>query len=132
MRALPLLLLLGACVSDGAAREPRETRDGAQLARDLATRTAGEPQACISVPDGPGSLQGIDRRTLTVRRGATLWVNRLAADCPGLEPFNTIIVEVHGGQYCRGDHIRTLRPPETIPGPVCFLGDFTPYRASAR
>lgn len=129
MRALPLLLLLGACVSDGV---PAETRDQAQLARDLSMRTAGAPQACIPLPNGPGSLQAVDGRTLTVRQGSTLWINRLAAECPGLRPFNTIIVEVHGGDYCRGDHIRALRPGESIPGPVCFLGEFTPYRAAAR
>ncbi len=66
--------------------------------------------------------------TIVGRRGATTWVNRLGHDCPGFEPLATLIVDVHGSQYCRGDRVRATSSGSTIPGPFCVLGDFTPYR----
>ena len=33
-----------------------------------------------------------DLATLAYRRGDTIWVNRLAAACPGLHPMSTLIV----------------------------------------
>ena len=122
---LPLLLLaLGGCATQ-ADRGP--TGEQEELARDLAGRSAGEPQSCIPTQATSG-LTGVDSRTVVQRSGRTIWVNRLDADCPGLRPFNTLIVEAHGSQYCRGDHIRMLEPGATIPGPICVLRDWTPYR----
>jgi hypothetical protein len=118
MRLLPLLLLT-ACAT-GSARE-------ADLSNDLAGRSAGEPQECVTASPGAG-LAARDARTLVYRRGATLWVNRLEAACPGLDPMSTLIVDVHGDRYCRGDRVRALDPGLTIPGPPCALGRFTPWR----
>ena len=59
----------------------------------------------------------------------TIWIDRLAADCPGLNEANTTIVEAGvGGQYCRGDRVRGLEPGAIIAGPGCNLGDWVPYR----
>ena len=102
-----------------------------ELAKELAGRVAGKAESCVPTTPGQG-LQVIDRRTIIYRRGATLWVNRLASECPGIDPLNPLVVETHGSQYCRGDHIRGLRPGNCIPGPLCFLGDFTPYKPSGR
>ena len=66
--------------------------------------------------------------TLVYRRGGTIWLNRLRATCPALRPTSTLIVEVHGSQYCRGDRFRTIEPGQSIPGPTCLLGPFTPWR----
>jgi hypothetical protein len=64
-----------------------------------------------------------------LRRGDTVWVNRLEGHCPGLRPLNTLVVEPSlGGQYCRNDRVRAIEPGSSIPGPICPLGDFTPYR----
>jgi hypothetical protein len=120
MRLLPLLLLAAACAATGSARE-------ADLSRELAGRSAGPPQDCVPASAGDG-LVARDAQTLVYRRGDTLWVNRLEAACPGLDPMSTLIVDVHSSQYCRGDRIRTLEPGRTIPGPTCLLGRFTPYR----
>lgn len=131
MRRLSVLLLplLAGCV----ANEARQAgRDEIALARDLSGRQAGEAQTCLPVPIGPGSLQAVNNRTLVYRQGRTIWVNRLAADCPGLRPLSTIIIGVQSGGYCRGDHIRARQPNDIIAGPVCSLGDFTPYRAASR
>lgn len=119
MRLLPLLLLASAC----AASSARE----ADLSRELAGRTAGPAQNCVPASAGD-SLVPRDSQTLVYRRGDTLWVNRLAAACPGLNAMSTLIVEVHGSQYCRGDPIRAVEPGQGIPGPICVLGSFTPWR----
>lgn len=97
------------------------------LVAELAGRVAGAPESCIPAATGQG-LTIVDQRTLTYRSGGTIWVNRLKDDCPGMRPLNTLIVEVHGSRFCRGDHVQALQPGLRIPGPVCILQDFTPYR----
>ncbi len=123
MRALIMLLALAGCTGFGGQTHTAEE----DLSRELAGRVAGPPETCVS-DHRSRSLQIVDRRTLTYRAGDTLWVNRLAADCPGLRPLNTLIVEKHGSQLCRGDRVRGIEPGSTIPGPMCPLGDFIPYR----
>jgi hypothetical protein len=124
MRLLPMLMLVAGCAATTADGDSRENRE---LAAELAELTPGTPQACV--PTRPGrSMQIIDRRTIVYRDFNTVYVNRLDADCPGLRPHNTLVVEVHGSQYCRGDRVRAIEPGSTIPGPLCVLRDFTPYR----
>ncbi len=118
-------LLLAACAAnDGLGSRQSES---AGLAEELAGRTAGAPVDCIDTR-GPGNLVAVDARTLTYRDGRTLYVNRLAAACPGLEPFDTLIVRRFGGRLCRLD---TVEPRDWgldgLPGPRCPLGAFTPY-----
>ena len=119
MRLLPLLIVASACAA-GSARE-------ADLSRELAGRTAGPPQDCVPASAGD-SLVARDAQTLVYRRGDTIWVNRLAAACPGLNPTSTLIVQVHGSSHCRGDPVRAVEPGQSIPGPTCVLGSFTPWR----
>jgi hypothetical protein len=118
MRLLPILLL-AACAT-GSAGE-------ADLSRELAGRSAGPPQDCVPASAGD-SLVARDPWTLVYRRGDTIWVNRLAAACPGLDRAGTLIVEVHGSQHCRGDPVRAVEAGQSIPGPTCLLGRFTPWR----
>ena len=66
--------------------------------------------------------------TLAYGSGATIYINRLGASCPGLRELSTIIAEVHGSEYCRGDRICANEPGSIIPGPTCNLGDWVPYR----
>lgn len=120
-----LVLALAGCA---AAGEVEDTREARALERQLATRVAGEPRECVPRFQGQ-ALTAADRRTIVYEAGGDIWVNRLAADCPGLRPFGTLIVETHGDRYCRNDRIRALEPGTTIPGPICLLGTFTPYRA---
>jgi hypothetical protein len=127
MRRLALLLPL-LIVAGCAAPETRgPTRESEALQRDLAGRTAGASTSCIPATGNQG-LTIVDPRTLAYDQGRTIWVNRLEADCPGMRPMDTLIVELHGSQYCRGDHFRATSTGNTIPGPICVLGDFTPYR----
>lgn len=123
MRLLPLLLVASACAATGG--DP--SRGEAGLERELAGRTAGEPRDCVSITSG-ANLAARGRHTLVLEQGGTLWVNRLAAACPGLDEMSQIVIDVHGSQYCRNDHFRARRSGESILGPICRLGSFTPYR----
>ncbi|HEX5181531.1 MAG TPA: DUF6491 family protein [Allosphingosinicella sp.] len=124
MRLAPMTILLLAAFSTAAM--PKSDRN--DLAAQLAGRTAGPPQDCVPI-EPASNLRPVDAQTLVVERGATLYVNRLRGGCPGLDPTDTIIFVAHGSQYCRGDHFRT-RPfgGGVVPGPICILGDFVPYR----
>jgi hypothetical protein len=118
MRTLPLILLVCACAAPG--------RDESAVARELAGLIAGEPKDCVIA--GPTArLVARDRRTLVVEDGRTLWVSRLQADCPGLDPVAAVAIEGQSGRYCRGDRIRALEPGRQA-GPWCRLESFTPYR----
>ena len=122
MRAFPLAagLLVAACA--GPVVPP-----GDASASVTAGRVAGPEKSCISASTSEG-LRAVDSATLAYGSGSTIYINRLGGSCPGLRDLSTIITEVRGGQYCRGDRIRALEPGAIIPGPPCGLGDWVPYR----
>ena len=123
MRSPIFLIALAGCAAMGPDPEAREQE---AFARDLQGRTPGEARSCVpAVQNQP--LKVVDRSTISYDRGDTIWVNRVD-DCPGLRPFDTVIVEVHGSQFCRGDRVRTLETGSIIPGPICILRDWVPYR----
>lgn len=124
MRCLLLLLCLSGCA---AGALPVGERERAGLAQELQGRMAGAAESCVSAFPSQ-ALEIVDSQTVVLRSGGTIWVNRLMSACPSLRPLDTLIVEVQGSRYCRGDRIRSLPRGSTIPGPLCFLGDFTPYR----
>ena len=125
MRALLMpLLVLGGCA---AASEVEETSETRALSRQLAERVAGDPQECVPRLEGV-SLHAVDGRTIVYDVPGTIWVNRVRDACPSLRPDVTLVVETFGDRYCRNDRVRALEPGTTIPGPICLLGDFTPYR----
>lgn len=123
MRLLPVLLLVAGCAATGTDGIGRDER---ALSEELAGRTPGPPQACIASRQGQ-SLQIADRQTVVYRDTDTLYVNRLDGECPGFRQLSTLIVEVHGSQYCRGDRVRAVEQG-SIPGPACALQNFVPYR----
>lgn len=128
MRASMLLslgsLLLVGCTQPGP---PPGSAPNNAFARDLAGRVAGKAQSCVtSFPNE--NLRIIDAQTIAYGSGRTIYVNHLGAPCPALSPYNTVIADVQGGQYCRGDRVRGLEPGATIPGPWCVLGNWIPYR----
>ncbi|MES2120764.1 MAG: hypothetical protein V4513_09335 [Pseudomonadota bacterium] len=97
------------------------------FAQELAGHVAGPQQTCVSTsPDQ--NLRVVDSRTVAYGWGRTIYVNQLAAECPSLSPYNTLIVEASAGQYCRGDRVRALEPGGIIPGPSCNLGNWVTYR----
>src|SRR4051812_15634238 len=121
MRGLLLIVLLSGCSLSPHAGESR-------AATELAGRVAGQARSCVGFSPGQG-LTVLDETSVGYRSGRTLWVSRLATPCHGLDPLNTLMVEVNGSQFCRGDHVRVIEHPLTVPGPICILGDFVPYRS---
>ena len=116
--------LAASCALAGGGKAGSER---AALDRDLAQRSAGPAETCV--PQRPNqSLRAVDRRTIVYEDGRTLWVNRLEANCPSLRPDSILIVETFANRYCRNDRVRALEPGARIPGPICRLGSFTPYR----
>jgi hypothetical protein len=126
MRMLLLSLALAGCVAGATGWEGREQ---AALDRELAGRVAGESESCISWRSTQ-SLHATGTGLFVYRDGGTIWVNRPIHECgSSFRPTHTLIVEMRGGsRYCRGDLIRAVEPGSSIPGPLCALGDFTPYR----
>ena len=122
MRTLPLALGLSIAACAGPAVPP-----GDASASVTAGRVAGPAQSCVSTHPSEG-LRAIDSATLAYGSGSTIYLNRLGDRCPGLQNLSTIITEVQGGHYCRGDRIRALELGSIIPGPTCNLGDWVPYR----
>ena len=94
----------------------------------LAGRVAGPPQNCITLSQTNGPSI-IDAQTILYTEGAgrRVWKTGPVGACPSLEPLNTLIVEVYGGQLCRNDRFRVLTPGTTIPSAYCRFTEFTPY-----
>jgi hypothetical protein len=125
MRWLLISLALAGCAAGATGWNAREQ---AALERDLGGRVAGEPESCIPWRSTQ-SLHAVGDGRLVYREGRTIWVNQPMTECRGMESTDTLIVEMRGGsRYCRGDHVRALESGSSIPGPMCVLGDFTPYR----
>lgn len=121
MRVFVLALVLTGCAT--AASAP----SGSSLAREIAGRLPGPARACVdTIPNH--NVRALDSATLGYDQGPVLWVNRLRSHCLGLGPANIVIIESRTGQYCSGDHVRGLDQGGNIPGPVCLLGEWTPYR----
>lgn len=125
--AIGAMLVLAGCAANSEMQASQQAEAAKDLADALGDRMPGTPQDCISVTDSEGP-QIIDDHTILYKPvGRTLWRNDLASSCPSLTPYTTLIVEVHGSQLCRNDRFRVLEPGNTIPGPTCFFGKFTPY-----
>lgn len=124
MRITPIALI-AALLAVGPAVAARKDSDADKLARELAGRTAGPAQNCVSTSRlGSATIYG---DALLFRDGATVWVNKIE-HCPGLSRDPILVNEVFGGQSCENDLMRTIDRGAAIPGPVCRLGKFTPYR----
>lgn len=127
MRSLGLTLPLFAMALASCAQPPQPA--GAEVAQALAGRVvAGPPQTCVS-QFGSDHMYALDPQTVAYGYGKTIYVNRLAAPCPAVHQLNTLISESYGGMHCRGDRIRGAEPGAIIPGPVCILQNWVPYRS---
>jgi len=123
MRELMLIPAVVALVSC----TPPVNQPGSDFAQVTAGRVAGPPQTCVPT-DQISALHAIDEQTLAYGSGRTIYINRLGGPCPGMRPLSTLIVDVYGSQYCRGDRVRAREPGSIIAGPTCILGDWVPYR----
>lgn len=122
---LPAIALIGSASS--AFQSSSIERADRALADEIKGLTPGAPVNCISANTGNGP-QIIDKDTVLYREGRTVYRNELVGQCRGLEPGNTMIVEINGGQICHNDKFRVVEPGQSIPGPYCRFGKFTPYR----
>ena len=129
---LPVLLSLTAltlagCTGNAELQASRAVEGQRDLAEALKGRVAGKPQDCLFSPASANGPQIVDSRTILYRDGKRVWRNDLAADCPALDRYDILVVELHGSQICRNDLFRPVDPGSRIPGAYCRLGQFTPY-----
>jgi hypothetical protein len=120
-----LVLILAAMTLVSCSRPV--SAPGSDFAQLTAGRVAGAPQTCISTDQSSG-LRAIDEQTLAYGSGRTVYINRLAGPCPGVQPLGTLIIEAQGTQYCRGDRVRGREMGSIIAGPTCILENWVPYR----
>jgi hypothetical protein len=129
--ALLGMALLAACTQGEAPTSPLPLteKQAKQYERQMTGLTAGEPVRCISNISQPGIVRISDDLLLYRVSGRLIYQNRLKSPCPGLARDNDVIVtEQSGSQQCSGDLLRLVDRVGGIPGPVCILGDFVPYR----
>ena len=121
---VPALLLATSTASadsEGRAAERQRIVD-----RELAGKTAGEPEDCISARSYRRLIVASDS-TLLFRVSSTLvYRNDLQQSCPGMadSPFEPAI-DSRGSRVCRGDIATVERGPQSS----CALGVFVPYRS---
>jgi hypothetical protein len=126
MRAVILIpmLALASCAAS-SARSP--DADRAEIAKELAGKTAGEPRSCIPLDDARSAKAYHD--ALVYRTSRRLIYVNAARGCDSFDPDPIFVNKVFGSQLCRGDVIQLVSRTGGIPGPFCILGDFTPYRS---
>ena len=126
--ALPLSGL-SACGEMDSTPVPLTAKQTEQLDKEIAGKTAGTPVNCISDFNSTNLIRISDDIVLYRVSGNLVYKNNLRSSCPGLARDTDIIVsEQFGGQKCRGDLLRLVDRTSGIPGPVCSLGEFVPYR----
>src|SRR5687767_8140316 len=84
--------ILAILVSIAAGCAPVENGAADAPIAELAGRTAGAPQRCVSIFPGE-SLRVHDESRLLYGSGRTLWVNQLRGQCPGLDRMDALVVE---------------------------------------
>ncbi len=115
-------LLLATLALTGAARHSRDPFEG---------RVPGPTKDCVELNQQEG-LVIADEHTITYRDGSRLWRTGPMGNCPALRPLATLVVEVYGGQVCRGDRFRVVEPGLSVPSGFCRFGAFTPYTPAPR
>lgn len=129
--ALTASIALAGCAYGDADTAPAPIRDKEAkiLEKELRGKVAGEPRNCISNSRNVSSTRISDDTLLYRESGRTVYVNKLRGTCPGLTRGDDImVVETYSGQLCRGDLIRLVDRTSGIPGPMCSLGEFVPYK----
>ncbi|HEV7233640.1 MAG TPA: DUF6491 family protein [Sphingorhabdus sp.] len=129
LATLVLPLALASCGEMDSTPAPLTEKQTALLAKELDGKVAGNPQNCISTFNADNTIRVSDDILLYRVSGNLVYKNNLRSSCPGLARDNDIIVtEQFGSQKCRGDLVRLVDRTSGIPGPVCSLGEFVPYR----
>ncbi len=125
----PLLVIAG-CGEIDRAPVPLTEKQSALFMKQLDGKVAGKPVNCISDFNTQNMIRVSDDILLYRVSGRLVYRNNLRSSCSGLARDDDIIVtEQFGGQKCRGDLLRLVDRTSGIPGGVCSLGEFIPYRA---
>ena len=126
------LTLIAACGEVDSTPAPLTEKQSALLTKELSGKVAGKPVTCISDYNASNLIRVSDSILLYRVSGRLVYQNNLRYACPGIARDTDVIVsEQFGGQKCRGDVLRLVDRTSGIPGAVCSLGEFTPYRAAA-
>jgi hypothetical protein len=125
---LPMVILASALASLGAAPQSTPVAADKDVA-ELAGRTAGKPQRCVSVKPGRlFSTSDSNPNLLLYDDGKTIWVSDVGPNC-GFEGGESAIPDESSSYYCQGDFVRPGSRITLLPfGRHCALRDFTPYR----
>lgn len=122
----PLLLIACGPMAESTPA-PLTEKQAARMEKELKGRVAGLPQNCISNYRSDGLVK-ISDSVLIYKPGGPIYVNNLRGSCPGLARDTDIMVtQVYGSQLCDGDLVKLVDRTSGMPGPVCSLGQFTPY-----
>jgi hypothetical protein len=126
---MKLVVILAAAIAGfGAAPQSTPVAAGKDVA-ELAGRTAGKPQRCVSVQPGRlFSVSDSNPNLLLYDDGKTIWVSEVGSSC-SFEPGETAIPDESSSYYCHGDFVRPGSRITLLPfGRRCALHEFTPYR----
>ena len=123
------VMALAACGEMDSTPAPLTEKQTEVLDRQLAGKIAGAPQRCISDFNADNMIRVSDDILLYRVSGNLVYKNNLRSSCPGLARDSDIVVtEQFGSQKCRGDLLRLVDRTSGMPGPVCSLGEFIPYK----
>ena len=130
---LPIMAItaLYGCTASGveSTAAPLTAKQVKLLDSELKGKVAGKPVNCVNNFSSSNFIRVSDDMLLYRGVGRTVYQNNLRSSCPGLARDNDILViETRGSSYCSGDLIRLVDRFSGIQGPVCSLGEFTPYR----
>ncbi len=134
---ISILILAGltaACTQSGALSTPQPLteKQSSILTKALAGRVAGKPVNCVNNLPSTNFTRVSDNILLYQSTGRTVYQNTLPYRCNGLSRDDDIMVfeNLFGSNYCKGDLIRLVDRTSGIPGGVCRLGEFVPYKRS--
>ncbi|HVN32026.1 MAG TPA: hypothetical protein VMT45_08555 [Thermoanaerobaculaceae bacterium] len=127
-------ILVAGCTSSsqpgaGAPAQTQAAKHEGDLTEALSGRIAGPPQDCVGEADLAGNTAyGKGVIVFRSHTDETLYVNRPAVGCPGLDFGRAIKTRTPSARLCRGDVITVFDPVSGTEYGSCSLGEFTPYR----
>lgn len=132
IRSIPALtaisIVLAGCAASPEAAERAEARTRAELAKELAGRTAGEPVRCLRNYQTT-NMNVIDDETLLFREGRTIYLQKPRGACHGLANHSmTLVTKPFGtNQLCSGDINELVDLRSGMRGGACVFSEFIPY-----
>lgn len=130
MSRVLMAILLASCGGCSVNLQVDKRGDQSGLQSRLASLTAGKvagPALTCLRREETRDLQVIDDTTIAFRNGRTLYINKLASACAGLDGSYALLTRSLDGELCRGDIADFADlTTRTIVG-SCSLGEFIPY-----